>query len=90
MSDHTLKSPMVYTLVHISEPGFQVYCVVFKEIGDAIQAGYNIIQEKSSIYQIDADALIEKKGEYVFEHWHTLTFHRERISLFQNPVNVFN
>ena len=44
MSDHTLKSPMVYTLVHISEPGFQVYCVVFKEIGDAIQAGYKIIQ----------------------------------------------
>jgi len=90
MSDHTLKNPIVFTIVHISEPGLQTNCAVFQKEEDAVQAGFAIVQENSPNYQLDADALIEENGEYIFEEWHTLTSHRERISLYQSPVNVFN
>lgn len=90
MSDQTFKDPTVFTVVHTSEPGFQINCAVFKKEEDAIQAGFAIVKENSSIYKLDANALIQEKGEYVFEEWHTLTSHRERIQVFQNPVNVIN
>ena len=90
MSDHTYKNPLVFTVVHIFEPGLQANCAVFKKEEDAVQAGYLIIQENAQGYGFDADDLIQKHGVNVFDKWHSITSHRERIQIFQNPINVIN
>ena len=90
MSDHTYKNPLVFTVVHIFEPGLQANCAVFKKEEDAVQAGYLIIQENAKSYGFAADDLIQKHGVNVFDKWHSITSHSERIQIFQNPINVIN
>lgn len=88
MSNHTFRNPIVFVVVYVSEPGLQMDVSVFETEKDAVVAALLSIEERSSNFNIDFQSALNKYGaEELISEWHSLTMLRERIEVFQSPIN---
>jgi hypothetical protein len=80
--------PMVFVVVHVSEPGMQVNSAVFESEEDATVASLAILEERAPNYDINFQSAYERYGNDLISEWHSITRYMERIEVFQCPINI--